>query len=438
MWQPHKSTILSVLVSIQAMILGASLPWLNEPGFQDHGESPRALEHRRHVQCKTVKYAILSWFKKSLRPAQAVWAKTADLYWEHHTLQVIEGVRLWGQENATLLEYDSRAESSFVHGAKWAKARSTRKTENLLHRLEEIGVEKYGVGSITPDDVIVEQIKRIEEMNTAKNEAARLAEIADQNGESTSPFELNYDAYHEDLWDLAYDSFPGYDDPDVLVLMEEHGDDAVDIEGLWAIKHFMHLPFEVMLKMSTAAQLGGQPAVPVEQAKNVKIQTAEKEKTKSQTTSAAKSTVGSTKRKKEDKDDDENTVKPASKKTRRSKKDAEDATKSSKAVSKAVPAPIPGMKDEKPTAKGLSSTKTAAPKVSKTSKATSMSKSKATPDARWIYTGGRQLKVLREVCKEFGCPSAKSINESVERLESFVNNKGKMSGHLAKKWGEMG
>lgn len=57
-WQPGKSTILQVLVSIQAMIF-CDEPWYNEPG---RGNNPSAsMQHNRELQGHTVRHAMLDW-----------------------------------------------------------------------------------------------------------------------------------------------------------------------------------------------------------------------------------------------------------------------------------------------------------------------------------------------------------------------------------------
>ncbi len=56
MWQPNKSTILAVLISVQAMILGAPIPWVNEPGYVGQEETSQALSHKLLIQYKTCEY----------------------------------------------------------------------------------------------------------------------------------------------------------------------------------------------------------------------------------------------------------------------------------------------------------------------------------------------------------------------------------------------
>ncbi len=164
MWQPHQSTILGVLVSIQAMILGAPLPWINEPGFNGQGETIQAQEHRLLVQCKTVRYAMLSWLGGRLKPKEAVWQSISQEYWTHHALENVERVREWAQKNEMMKRYDPKSAPVHHHHAGQsaaAQALCNRKTklpkppgENLLRRLEQAVLDKFHVGGITPNDPV--------------------------------------------------------------------------------------------------------------------------------------------------------------------------------------------------------------------------------------------------------------------------------------------
>ena len=62
-WQPGTSTLLQVLVSIQAMILGEENPYGNEPGFERTLHTPAGKaaseQYNRSQQYNTVKYSML-------------------------------------------------------------------------------------------------------------------------------------------------------------------------------------------------------------------------------------------------------------------------------------------------------------------------------------------------------------------------------------------
>ncbi|KAK0110531.1 hypothetical protein ONS96_002138 [Cadophora gregata f. sp. sojae] len=107
-WQPYKSTILSVLVSIQAMILGAPMPWENEPGFEGTGPTSRNLAHKARVQSRTLRFAMIAWLENRFADPQAkehIWKEISQTYWQHNGLKVLEYVREWVSENPGLLNF---------------------------------------------------------------------------------------------------------------------------------------------------------------------------------------------------------------------------------------------------------------------------------------------------------------------------------------------
>ena len=107
-WQPYKSTILSVLVSVQAMILGAPMPWKNEPGFEGTGNTSRNLAHRARVQSRTLRFAMIAWLENRFADSQAkehIWRDISQTYWQHNGLKVLEYVREWVSENPGLLDF---------------------------------------------------------------------------------------------------------------------------------------------------------------------------------------------------------------------------------------------------------------------------------------------------------------------------------------------
>ncbi|KAL5317694.1 hypothetical protein ACEPPN_014792 [Leptodophora sp. 'Broadleaf-Isolate-01'] len=107
-WQPYKSTILSVLVSIQAMILGAPMPWENEPGFEGTGSTARNLAHKARVESRTLRFAIIAWLENKFADPQAkehIWKDISQNYWQHNGMKVLEYVREWVSENPGLLDF---------------------------------------------------------------------------------------------------------------------------------------------------------------------------------------------------------------------------------------------------------------------------------------------------------------------------------------------
>lgn len=61
-WDPKQSTLLQVLVSIQAMIF-CDLPWFNEPGRgSSNASNQQSIAYNKSLQPHTVQHAMLSWY----------------------------------------------------------------------------------------------------------------------------------------------------------------------------------------------------------------------------------------------------------------------------------------------------------------------------------------------------------------------------------------
>ncbi|GAA5952038.1 hypothetical protein JCM10213_005346 [Rhodosporidiobolus nylandii] len=63
MWQPGKSTILQVLLSITSMILGTNFPFYNEPGFGAPKDDIRNKNYNKNCSLATTRWAILNWIE---------------------------------------------------------------------------------------------------------------------------------------------------------------------------------------------------------------------------------------------------------------------------------------------------------------------------------------------------------------------------------------
>jgi hypothetical protein len=111
MWQPNKSTVLSVLVSIQAMILGAPIPWVNEPGFGNQENTPQAKDHKLLMQTKTVKYAMIGWLENKFNLPESkeyVWKEISQTYWKHNGKTAFETVKAWAVDNPDLVRFGAK------------------------------------------------------------------------------------------------------------------------------------------------------------------------------------------------------------------------------------------------------------------------------------------------------------------------------------------
>lgn len=102
-WQSGKSTILSVLVSIQGMIF-CEHPYENEPGFEGahlaRNPQMRAKEHRYNLklQTYTMRYAILDWMSKdSMR--NGIWHDVVNKYFFFNGKALLQKAKIWEASN---------------------------------------------------------------------------------------------------------------------------------------------------------------------------------------------------------------------------------------------------------------------------------------------------------------------------------------------------
>lgn len=95
-WQARKSTILSVLVSIQGMIL-TDEPWRNEPGCGEaKNREARELSRQYNLErmALTVRYVMLPWL---LDPSwrNSIWKDIVDRHFRLHGRKILKTVRRW-------------------------------------------------------------------------------------------------------------------------------------------------------------------------------------------------------------------------------------------------------------------------------------------------------------------------------------------------------
>jgi baculoviral IAP repeat-containing protein 6 len=160
-WQPNKSTILAVLISIQAMILGAPVPWINEPGYEGQAGTKQAQDHKLLIQTKTINYAMISWLEnefKSPNAVEFVWKDISQTYWKHNGMEALGHVREWAKENPALASYDP-ANPTGTKKPKKGKGKSkastadpepapARSSINLVEKLERLlGIEVCNISS---------------------------------------------------------------------------------------------------------------------------------------------------------------------------------------------------------------------------------------------------------------------------------------------------
>lgn len=95
-WKPGESTLLQVVISLQAMIL-CEEPWYNEPGreaayHRGSGHNP-AEAYNQVVREHTVRYAMLNWLDK---PPQ-LWQAVVDHHFKANANQILQTANDWAK-----------------------------------------------------------------------------------------------------------------------------------------------------------------------------------------------------------------------------------------------------------------------------------------------------------------------------------------------------
>ena len=108
-WQPGKSTLLSVLVSIQAMIFCEN-PWENEPGNENDAaasSSGRTASemYNQEIQSLTTRYAILDWLREPTM-RDSVWSHVLTQYFSHHREKIMQKIRTWAVSNRKITGWE--------------------------------------------------------------------------------------------------------------------------------------------------------------------------------------------------------------------------------------------------------------------------------------------------------------------------------------------
>ncbi|KAF1365799.1 hypothetical protein EJ07DRAFT_58385, partial [Lizonia empirigonia] len=95
-WKPGESTLLQVLVSLQAMVF-CEQPWYNEPGRErSYGSSfsgSAAERYNRRVRELTVRFAMIDW----LGEPPVIWADVVEQHFRAHADKILERVIEWSK-----------------------------------------------------------------------------------------------------------------------------------------------------------------------------------------------------------------------------------------------------------------------------------------------------------------------------------------------------
>ncbi|KAK5110530.1 hypothetical protein LTR62_005722 [Meristemomyces frigidus] len=119
-WRPGQSTILQVLVSIQAMIF-CDEPHCNEPSYERQRGSERSKEYNRRVYTFTVGHAMLEWLEPGVKPVhgppgtlrqrsrsfndvgakkleESIWKDIVIIYFKEHKETILSNVDEWTKD----------------------------------------------------------------------------------------------------------------------------------------------------------------------------------------------------------------------------------------------------------------------------------------------------------------------------------------------------
>ena len=102
-WIAGKSTLCSVLVSIQAMIL-CDHPIENEPGFEQLVGTPMSQFIENQVQARTVNYAMLDWLRDS-NMRNGLWHGVVKEYFAANSQEILKTVRGWTGVNQLIMSF---------------------------------------------------------------------------------------------------------------------------------------------------------------------------------------------------------------------------------------------------------------------------------------------------------------------------------------------
>ncbi|KAI6940992.1 hypothetical protein KC348_g2142 [Hortaea werneckii] len=111
-WKAGQSTILQVLVSIQAMIF-CDEPWCNEPGRENQAETLQSKEYSRGLRPHTIKAAMLDWMANK----DIIWSEVVRRHFEIHEEEIVACVEEWVADVKTAPKF---APQLAYMGAYWA------------------------------------------------------------------------------------------------------------------------------------------------------------------------------------------------------------------------------------------------------------------------------------------------------------------------------
>ncbi|KAK2750352.1 hypothetical protein FQN57_003832 [Myotisia sp. PD_48] len=104
-WQPGKSTVLSVLISIQAMIFNED-PWRNEPAFTSAVGSRADQQAKKYVakiQPHVIIAGMLDWLFKPIK-RNGIWKEEVHAHFTMNRGKIVSTVKEWARSNPSLVD----------------------------------------------------------------------------------------------------------------------------------------------------------------------------------------------------------------------------------------------------------------------------------------------------------------------------------------------
>ncbi|KAK3676776.1 hypothetical protein LTR78_003553 [Recurvomyces mirabilis] len=143
-WRPGQSTLLQVLVSIQAMIF-CDEPHCNEPSYENERGSDRSRDYNRRVYSMTVKHAMLEWLSPGIKfdssyrngrmlggpgghrkdanvtASDGIWKDVVSKHFEANKEKIVSTVAKWCEDKPAPRRYSTRSRGhshahAHVHG----------------------------------------------------------------------------------------------------------------------------------------------------------------------------------------------------------------------------------------------------------------------------------------------------------------------------------
>ncbi|GAA5917479.1 hypothetical protein JCM6882_004895 [Rhodosporidiobolus microsporus] len=104
MWQPSKSTILQVLLSITSMILGTNYPFYNEPGYGAPRDDERNKNYNKNCSLATTRWAILDWIAGD-KFKDSMWSDVIASHFLLNRSTVLSTLADWAAKDARIKKW---------------------------------------------------------------------------------------------------------------------------------------------------------------------------------------------------------------------------------------------------------------------------------------------------------------------------------------------